>query len=202
MLFKLTEKINIHLSSPIRVETKILHQLELKFIASKKINTPEIPKGFFLRTYSSKDQNSLIELLNGVGFSFDLNYLQAILSICLPKGCFIIEDIKTKKIVSMMMSRHFSNKDHPFGGRIDWLVTDKNYRGIGLGLISAFHATKRLEEAGYENIWVTTDDHRIGALKIFYHLGYRPFLIKNTIQRWENIYKVLGLEQKELEEYS
>ena len=68
--------------------------------------------------------------------------------------------------------KNLSNNDFPFSGRIDWLVTDPDYRRFGLGKVSASMALNKLLERGYKSIWVTTQSHRIGALKIFENLGF------------------------------
>ena len=107
----------------------------------------------------------------------------------MPNGCFLIEHIDTKFIVATMMARHLAIEDYPFGGRIDWLATDPNHRKLGLGTICATAATKRLIDGKYENIWVTTDDERIGAIKIFLSIGFQPVKKRETLSRWENVMK-------------
>ena len=201
MLIRLTKKLNIRISRPIRLEVESKPQLELKLEKSKPVNITEPPDGYKLKIYTPKDKFQIVSLLNNAGISFDANRLKNVFSICLPKGCFIIEHIKTKTIVSIMMARHLSNENHPFGGRIDWLATDPRHSGLGLGTISAGSATKRLQEAGYDDIWVTTDDHRVGALKIFHRIGFRPVINQFTLKRWKNVYKSLGIDQIELEKY-
>ena len=201
MLFKLTKNLKIRISRPIRLEIKQKPQLELKLQSMKRIDVPEPPDGYTLRLYKPGDESQIVSLLNRSGISFNGAQLIDSLSICLPKGCFMIEHIKTKTIVSMMMARHLANVDHPFGGRIDWLSTDPKHTGLGLGTISAGSATKRLQEAGYDDIWVTTDDHRIGALKVFYRIGFRPVIYQGMLNRWRNVYKTLKLDQVDLEKY-
>ena len=98
-----------------------------------------------------------------------------------------LEHIDTKFIVATMMARHVAIEDYPFGGRIDCLATDPNHRKLGLGTICATAATKRLLDGGYENIWVTTDDERIGAIKIFLSIGFKPVEKEITKFRWEKI---------------
>jgi len=93
-----------------------------------------------------------------------------------------------------MMARHLASPTHPFGGRIDWLATDPEHRRQGLAAICARSATCRLLEAGYDDIWVTTDDHRLGALKIFLGIGFQPVVNEASEQRWQQVYQALGLD--------
>ena len=81
------------------------------------------------------------------------------------------------------------------------LLLIQGTQGLGLVRISAGSATKRLQEAGYDDIWVTTDDHRVGALKILHRIGFRPVINQFTVKRWKNVYKSLGIDQIELEKY-
>ena len=150
MLIRLTKKLNIRISRPIRLEVGSRPQLELKLKKSKSFNINQPPSGYRLRVYKPEDELQIISLLNNAGIPFDANQLKNVFLICLPKGCFIIEHIKTKTIVSMMMARHLSNENHPFGGR-DWLATDPSTQG--LGLVQFLPAVlQRLQEAGYDNI--------------------------------------------------
>lgn len=113
--------------------------------------------------------------------------------LCLPDGYFVLIEKNFQKIIATMMARHVSDYLHPFGGRIDWLAVNPNYTGKGLGYVVAAAATNRLIEVSYKNIYVTTDDHRLAAIKIFIKIGFVPNLYRHDMyDRWKNIYKCLG----------
>ena len=147
MLIRLTKKINIRISRPIRLEVVSRPQLELKLKKSKSFNINQPASGYQLRVYKPEDELQIVSLLNNAGISFDANQLKNVFSICLPKGCFIIEHIKTKTIVSMMMARHLSNENHPFG---TWKEIE-----LGMGLARA-HRVTYVGELGWE-LYVSTD---------------------------------------------
>jgi hypothetical protein len=49
-------------------------------------------------------------------------------------------------------------------------------------------------EAGYDDIWVTTDDHRLEALKIFLSMGFRPVMsTRESEVRWQLVFANLGV---------
>ena len=92
-----------------------------------------------------------------------------------------------------MMARHINSNGRLFSGRIDWLATDPDFTGLGLGTVSAASAARRLQDAGYDDIWVTTDDHRLGAIKVFYKIGFRPHIYDEIKDRWQKVIKILGI---------
>lgn len=196
MLIRLSENLRLRISNPVWLIVDPKPQLELQFVNSHRVEVPTLPEGYTLRVYRPEDESQVISLLNNVGIAFNTDYLKDALSICLPNGCFVIDHLKSKTIVSTMMARHVSSINHPFGGRIDWLATDPNHRGLGLGKISAKSATRRLQQAGYDDIWVTTDDQRIGALKIFHGIGFRPVISSSMEKRWQEVYKNLNLNSE------
>ncbi|MHA8057422.1 GNAT family N-acetyltransferase [Aquirufa nivalisilvae] len=194
MIINLSKFIRLYLSRPVWIEILGSPQLELYLPIGGFIGTKNrLPEGYLLRTFQQGDEEMLSKLYLESGFSFSKNQFPELFSACLPNGCFVVEHIETKDLVATMMARHHSSKDYPFGGRIDWLASSPHHRLKGLGNICASAASKRLLEAGYSNIWVTTDDFRLGAIKIFTSLGFRPVINKETESRWGNINNLLDL---------
>ena len=193
MLIPLTRRARLRVSSPLWLEIDHDAQLELRLKHPfPDVHIPAAPEGYRLRVLRASDEESLRVLLNKAGFSLEPDQLCSALSICLPRGCFIVEHEATGQLVSTMMARHLATAAYPFGGRIDWLATDPEHRKRGLANICARSATRRLIESGYENIWVTTDDWRIDALKIFLGIGFCPVLSAETKDRWQKIYETLS----------
>jgi len=173
-----------------------IYQIELFLPINKrqKINY-YVPDEYFLRNYNCDDQSALLKLMHLAGFTdWDLNILRQAMYLCVPDGFFLLIDKNTQKVVAAMMARHLSNSLHPFGGRIDWLAADPHYSGKGLGYIVSAAATNRLIEINYKNIYVTTDDHRLAAIKTFLKVGFVPNLFRDDMYaRWEIIFQCLGL---------
>lgn len=193
MLIRLTRKVRLRISRPLWLEIQGAPQLELRMPQPiPTVEVPPPPAGYRLRLYSSSDEGPLLRLLRRAGFSFSSDELRAALLYCLPKGCFVVEHESTRALVSTMMGRHVASSDHPFGGSIDWLATDPDHRSLGLGDICARSATRRLIDAGFDDIRVTTDDARLGALKIFLSIGFRPVRSEETRERWRRIEQKLS----------
>jgi GNAT superfamily N-acetyltransferase len=150
-------------------------QLELRLDPAAWQRRPPVPVGATVAALGEAELPELLSLLHRAGFDqFTERELRDALHQCLPGGCFGVRDSATGSLVATMMARHVADDAHPFGGRIDWLATDPSFTGRGLGLAAAAAATQRLVDAGYRMIWVTTDDHRPGAVRIFLKLGFAP----------------------------
>lgn len=152
------------------------------------------PAGFRLDVLDHGDAPELLRLLQRAGFvEFDDDQLRRALHLCVPRGCFGVREDGTGTLVATMMARHMSDDAHPVGGRIDWLATDPAFGGRGLGSLAAAAATDRLVHAGYRSIWVTTDEHRPAAVKVFLKLGYRPVRDDPAMAaRWRDVLRSIG----------
>ncbi len=193
MLIPITQKVRIRISRPLWLEIDRAPQLELQFPTPPAlISVPAVPAGYRLRIFNFADEDSYLRLLHRAGFVFSRKQLHGILSMCLPNGCFVVQHKATRDLVATMMARHVSSPEHPFGGRIDWLASDPEHRRRGLGAICARSAASRLLQSGYESIWVTTDDYRLAALKIFLAMGFKPCITPETKDRWKKVKDVIN----------
>jgi mycothiol synthase len=192
MRFTIGDRLELRLSVPVWCTVRGPPQLELALPAEHVVEIPPLDSAYLVRTSMAADEAGLIGLLRRAGFPFDEKQLGEALRHCLPNGCFVVQEVATGNLVSTMMARHLSTPSYPFGGRIDWLATDPDHRGSGLAKVAAGSAAQRLLEAGYSKIWVTTDDHRIGALKTFLSLGFLPVISPAVVERWSAVRDQLG----------
>lgn len=193
MIFQISRTARLHVRRPLWVEWSKDPQLELRLPAGvHDVAVPPVPTGYHLRILKPSDVSALLTLLQRVGFGFDARTLEAALSVCLPRGCFIVEHIPTGLLSATTMAIHVASRSHPFGGQIGWLATDPDHRKRGLATICAGTATRRLLEAGYDDVWVTTDDHRLGALNALIRIGFVPAPTPSTASRWHEVLQELG----------
>lgn len=164
-------------------------QLELALPDLRRIEREIVlPAGYTIRSLGASDAGALLRLLRSAGFvEFNESLLQHALWLCVPGGCFGVEE-GSGKLVATMMARHVPSERHPGGGRIDWLATDPQHRSKGLASAVAQTATNRLINIGYADIYVTTDDFRPAAVKVFLKLGFEPIYYTPQMRtRWEAI---------------
>lgn len=166
-------------------------QLEV-FLPQNIINSRidyEVPEGYVLRLYCSSDALNYINLMQQAGFTeWSQKITEDTLKYCVPRGFFVVEHMISRRLVGTFMARHISDIFHPYGGRLDWLAVDPKHNGKKLGYILVAASANRLIDMGYENIYITTDDHRVAAICNFLKAGFVPDLYSNEMyMRWQKI---------------
>jgi mycothiol synthase len=152
-----------------------------------------VANGFELRTYRPADKPALFQLMHRAGFrGWGEPDLREWLPRALPDGYFLLVDVENGRLAATTMAAHHPSALHALGGELCWLAVDPDYRGRGLGRIGCAATTRHLIEAGYRRIYLTTDDHRLAAIRIYLALGYAPFLFEKSMQaRWQRVYQQL-----------
>jgi mycothiol synthase len=169
-------------------------QLEMIWPEERLHEVPlvEIPPGFRLRTYQPSDEVAYFELLGRA--SLRPYPLQAWSTFLLPDGFFVIEEESSGKLVATCFAAHHPTPRHPFAGQLGWLAADRDYAGRGLGYTATAAVTRRLISAGYRRIYLTTDDFRLAAIKIYLKMGWVPLLYQEDMAgRWKAVCEKLGL---------
>jgi len=74
-------------------------------------------------------------------------------------------------------------------------------RGIGLGHALIEKACALLEERGHERAYLTTDEHRLPAVKTYLDAGFRPVIYpdpeSDMNERWDAVLKTLAYRSVE-----
>jgi mycothiol synthase len=164
--------------------------------------TVTIHPDYELRTFrhgSPEDLNGWVRLMELAGFGvWDETRFAPILARILPNGWFFAVHRETGVLAASAMACHEPRPLHPFGGALNWVCGDPAHRGNGLGMTVCAAVTARLLAAGYENIFLLTDDFRLPAISIYLRLGYRPLLhAPDMAERWRVVYKHLGRTEDE-----
>ncbi|HMN29051.1 MAG TPA: GNAT family N-acetyltransferase [Caldilineaceae bacterium] len=147
-----------------------------------------------LRTYRPGDEQGWIEVMAAGGFTgWDEPRIKETMATILPAGWFMAVHRASGQIVATAMATHNPLQYHPFGGELGWVAAQPAHKGHGLGMTVCAAVTVRLLSAGYENIYLRTDDWRFPALVTYLKLGYQPFLFAPDMAgRWEAICAQLG----------
>ena len=152
------------------------------------------PPGYTLRLYRAGDEARFFELMRVAGWEeWDDDKLQPWMAKIIPDGWFMVVHKDNDEIVCTAMALHNYKGIYPFWGELGWLAGDPNHAGRGLGLVVSAMVTTRLMEAGYRNIQLFTEDHRLPAIKTYLKLGYIPSLyLEGMPNRWKVICGKLG----------
>lgn len=74
----------------------------------------------------------------------------------------------------------------PAHGQLHYLAVLPAHRGRHLGTALAARVLELLREMGYPDVWLTTDDFRLPAIRTYLSLGFEPVLRDaGHVERWE-----------------
>lgn len=81
----------------------------------------------------------------------------------------------------------------PDSATVHEVFTHEKYRGLGLGHVLMTKLMNHAAEKGFPELWLTTDDFRIPAIKLYLHLGFLPVLSGADMRgRWTALLEKTG----------
>ena len=81
----------------------------------------------------------------------------------------------------------------PESATVHEVQTDEKYRGLGLGRAIMIKVMNDAFQKGFPILYLTTDDWRIPAIKLYLHLGFLPVLYEpDMLSRWQALLEVVG----------
>jgi len=151
--------------------------------------SPVLPRGYALRQYRPEDVNQYIKLMARAGFEdWTEERVNRQIRTIIPGGFFVIEHKRSRRLVATAICNHSPDALHPFGGELGWVAGDPEHRGKGLGLAVCAAVVARFIAAGYEEIYLRTDDWRLPAIKVYLKLGFRPlYFTDGMAERWQRV---------------
>ncbi len=161
-------------------------------------NPPEaaVPPGFLLRQFREADLPDYLELMHVAGFTYwTEETLERFLPRVVPGGFNVIQHEESAKLAATSMATHNPEPLHPFGGELGWVAGDPAFAGRGLGAATCAATTSCFLRAGYRRIYLKTDDWRLPAIRVYFRLGFEPFLyLPGMVARWQEVHRALGLK--------
>lgn len=148
-----------------------------------------LPEGYSLHLYEPKYAAAYIELMHLAGFKdWDGETLCRVLRTILPNGLYLIIHDQSHTLVATAMATHNPTDMHPFGGELGWVAAHPEHAGKGLGAAVCTAVMRRYAEAGYQRVYLRTDDWRLPAIKTYLKLGWLPFLFSEDMEgRWRAV---------------
>lgn len=155
-----------------------------------------LPEGYILRAYEEGDEKGYVRVMRSAGFSdWNRQNVDNVLHRCLPGGLVFVVHDGTDIIVATAVALNNPDTHHPSGGELGWVAAHPGHRGKGLGLIVCAAATRCFLDAGYSDIYLKTDDFRLPAIRVYFKLGYVPFLhAPDMEERWKAVCRNLNIE--------
>ncbi len=160
--------------------------------------TPKVARGYLLRQWRPEEMDAYIELMDKAGFGgWTPERVEGVLRTLLPDGFFVIEHKASGRLVATAQAGHKHSGLHPYGGELGWVAGDPEHKGKGLGMAVCAAATARLIAGGYKEVYLSTDDWRLPAIKVYLKLGYEPMLYAEDMEpRWQAVCEKLGWRTK------
>src|SRR5262249_19747075 len=124
---------------------------------------------------------------------WDTHHLTRLRDTILPGGFFVIEHEASGKLVATALAQHNPRPQHPTGGEVGWVAADPTHAGKGLGPAVTAAAINRLVTAGYDCIYLLSDDFRLPALKVYLDVGMEPYVCaEGMAERWVRVREQLA----------
>lgn len=166
-------------------------QLQMVWPQERLVYPPplQVAPGYILRTYQPGDEPGWYALMELAGWlGWDDEMLKPWIARVLPDSWYMVVQAGDGQIIASAMGLHDHSDLHPFGGELGWVCAHPAHAGRKLGMTVCAAVTRRLVAAGYRNIHLKTDDHRLPALKTYLKLGYVPFLfLPEMLERWRAV---------------
>ena len=156
---------------------------------------PVVPAGFSLRTYIPvQDDENYIALMRNAGFHYwDGEFLKRTVTNMYPDGLFFLVDNATGALAATAVANRTCIPDLPDGCEFGWLAADPAFQGRGLSRVVHDAVIQRFRQAGVQNAYLATDDHRIPALRLYLGKGWEPVIRDEDARvRWEAIRDILA----------
>jgi predicted dehydrogenase/GNAT superfamily N-acetyltransferase len=153
-----------------------------------------VPDDYEMRQYTPADEANYIELMAKAGFTgWTSQMVASTVRGILPGGFFLIVHRATGRLVATAMATHNPTSEHPYGGELGWVAGDPEHKGKGLGLAVCAAVLRRYIQAGYQEIYLRTDDFRLPALKTYLRQGWEPlYFCEGMKERWAEVFAKIG----------
>lgn len=167
--------------------------MEQLYMRHKNLNELKpliIPDEFEITTHKDeyvKDWEQLIEKAFGISFSFEQTIING-----RTVGGYKPEQVLYLKRGNKILATATAAErdDYPGEGWFRMIATDPEEQGKGLGKLICLAALHSLKERGYKSAVLSTDDHRLPALKTYLGLGFEPiYFHESHKERWEKVFE-------------
>ena len=146
-----------------------------------------LPPGYELRGYRPSDEDSWIDTINTGEFGSIWDHAHFEEYLRGPEG---MECSRLVVMGSQVVAATFASvkEGTPEVGRVDFVVSRPEYRGLGLGRVVCTEVVRVLIEKGYASVVLYTDDWRLPAIGLYLSMGFEPRMDREDMsERWERI---------------
>jgi mycothiol synthase len=153
---------------------------------AQSLPSPQVPDGYELRGYQPGDEESWLALQHLGGFThWDLEGIEKYLEDPVRRDGSQVVTTGDRLVAATFATPH---KSLDGVGYLDWVVSDPDCRGLGLGRAVCSGVMRFFVEHGYDSIILLTDDWRLPAISLYLSLGFDPVTEREDMPtRWQAI---------------
>lgn len=158
-----------------------------------------LPKGYSIRPYQDGDEQSLAPVFQQCfdpGWSAERIVKTFIEDSCWSPGRMAVLCHGSHVVGTASAWESPEKRGH---GMVHYVAILSAHRGKKLGHLMVARTLDLLERMGYTDAWLTTDDWRLAAIKVYLDLGFVPVLGEQSHkERWEIVRHKLALRHPNL----
>ncbi len=147
-----------------------------------------LPEGYELVTHKDgyeKKWENIIE--SSFGMHFDFDFLIKAGDYAPEKVLYIKKDGKIIATTSAVENTAYKGE-----GWFRMVGVHKDAQGMGAGKHISLAALNSLKQRGYKTAVLSTDDHRIPAIKLYLSVGFEPVILDESHkERWEKVMAII-----------
>ena len=147
--------------------------------------------GFRLRSYQPGDEDSWVALINTGDYGSDWDRARFDEYVAGPERK---EGSRVAERDGVIAAATFASlqPDMDNTGRVDFVTSLPEYRGLGLGRLVCGEVVRYLVDSGYSRVILFTDDWRLPAIALYLSMGFEPRMTREDMPgRWETIRRKL-----------
>jgi mycothiol synthase len=151
-----------------------------------------LPDGYRLRSLTPVDASAWAALLqhNGELREWDADRAAPFFApdSTMPlDGSFFITTDDGAPVATAQLHLH-RNDDYAPLPELGWVAADPAHRGKRLGLLACLAVLHYAADAGNDELFLRTDDHRLPAIVTYFRLGFEPWMVdESSPTRWQAI---------------
>ena len=161
--------------------------------AARRMPATTIPPGFNLRPYRPGDEDSWLALINTGDYGSDWDRARFDEYITGPER---VPGSRVAERDGVIAAATFASvqPDMDSMGRVDFVTSLPQYRGLGLGRLVCSEVVRYLVDKGYSRVILFTDDWRLPAIGLYLSMGFQPQMTREDMpQRWREIRRRLKI---------
>jgi mycothiol synthase len=163
----------------------------------ENVPRPAVPEGYTIRTYVDGDEERLEPVFQECfdpGWSRD-RVVKTFIEQTFWSPARMCVLCHGETVIGTATA--WEDREHPGHGLVHYVAVRSEHKGHRLGFALTARALEILKSMGYDDVWLTTDDFRLPAIKTYLDLGFEPVCKDPSHkERWEIVMHKMKLRKR------